>query len=251
MQKILIYGYGWSGQSAFALFSALGFLCKVTDERISSFNTSLESFLVLQQDVLREEFDVVLVCIVDNEIAREVKEKLIKQGIKEEKIRFFQNYIYKDKMLSLVKNYFGSAEEVLSEILAQDLTLPKLNEKLQALLQEYHTSRTNTQDALKLREEAKRQFEGQNLFSILYELSWKKASLDHISYPGFNVGISQYKREDKNFYFIKKIDFASLRNRKKDLKLVACFGNSALRCEYLPLEETISHYLQEKLGDEF
>ena len=34
MPKVLIYGFGWSGQSALGFFSALGFECYVVDDAL-------------------------------------------------------------------------------------------------------------------------------------------------------------------------------------------------------------------------
>lgn len=251
MSKVLIYGFGWSGQSALSLFSAIGFDCVIVDDRLDCETIQDARFLTLQ-NALSQSFDLYLVCIVNVAIADRVATNLCKQGILKEKIKYFQTYKYKAKMSHLLKHFFGSSKEVLESCLSESITMPILHSKILALANAYFKEkRESAQEIAQWGEKIRSKFTHQSIFSMLYSTSISKMSLDHISYPCFNVVPSQNKVEDKNFYFIKKIDFETIKNRPKDLKLIACFGNSALRVEYLPLEQTITSYLQRIIGDKF
>ena len=251
MSKVLIYGFGWSGQSALSLFSVIGFDCAIVDEQLEIEMTQDVRFIA-PKEILSKSFDLYLVCVMNNKVADEIATKLCKQGIHEEKIRYFQTFQYKEKMSYLLKHFFGSAEEVLEDCLKESITMPILHSKILALENAYFKDkRDRVQNLVKWGEKIRSKFLNQSIFSMLYSSSISKKYIDHISYPCFNIAPSQYKTNDKNFYFIERIDFEAIKNRPKDVKLVACFGNSALRVEYLPLEQTITSYLQKIIGDKF
>ncbi|WP_297813845.1 hypothetical protein [uncultured Helicobacter sp.] len=248
--KVLIYGYGWSGQSALSLFGALGFECYVVDEKLDT-DTIVDKRFIALKEALSQSFDLILVCIVNEEVAREVAKKLYKQGISKDRVRYFQTYSYQEKMSRMLKHFFGSAEEVLQDCLSESLTMPLLHSKILALQNAYFKDKRDSAESLaQWGDKIRAKFPNQSIFSMLYTTSIAQKSLGHIAYPGFNIIPSQDKTEDKNFYFIQEVDFESLKNRPKDVKLIACFGNSALRTEYLPLENTITYYLQKHLGSE-
>lgn len=248
--KVLIYGYGWSGQSALSLFDALGFECYVVDEKLDTDIISDKRFIALKEAV-SQSFDLVLVCIVNEVIANQAAKKLYKQGISKDKVRYFQTYHYQEKMSKMLKRFLGSAEEVLQDCLSESLTMPILHSRILALQSAYFKDKRDSAESLaQWGDKIRAKFPNQSIFSMLYTTSITKKSLGHIAYPGFNIVPSQYKTGDKNFYFIQEVDFESLKNRPKNIKLIACFGNSALRTEYLPLENTITYYLQKHLGSE-
>lgn len=247
----MIYGFGWSGQSALGLFKSLGFNCFVVDDRWDS-SWILEEGFITKEQVFATNFDIYLVCIIQDEIAKRVAKTLYKQGIPKDKIKFFQTFEYQEKMQHCIKYLFGSTEEVLEEMLKESAKIPIFHSKVSAILKLYYQRKLESKTSLaKSGEETRSKFKKQNVFAILYATSMAQKSVSHIAYPGFNVGISTEKTSDKNFYFIQKIDFEAIKNRPKNIKLVACFGNSALRVEYLPYQSTITSYLQEKLGSEF
>lgn len=248
--KVLIYGYGWSGQSALSLFGALGFECYVVDEKLDT-DTILDKRFIAPKEALSQSFDLVLVCIVDEKVAREVAEKLYKQGIPKDKIKYFQTYHYQEKMSKMLKHFFGSAEEILQDCLSESLTMPILHSKILALQSAYFKDKKDSAEYLaQWGDKIRAKFPNQSIFSMLYATSITQKYLEHIAYPCFNIVTSQDKTGDKNFYFIQEVDFESLKNRPKDVKLIACFGNSALRTEYLPIENTITYYLQKHLKSE-
>lgn len=48
----------------------------------------------------------------------------------------------------------------------------------------------------------------------MHEVSMNWWEISTINYPRFNVWSSIYRKEDKNFYFIDKIDFKQIKNRE-------------------------------------
>lgn len=53
-----------------------------------------------------------------------------------------------------------------------------------------------------------------NVFAKMHEVSMNWWEISTINYPRFNVWSSIYRKEDKNFYFIDKIDFKQIKNRE-------------------------------------
>lgn len=249
MSKVLIYGFGWSGKSALEFFEAAGFECKVIDDNLK-LRWKLESRFLTKEQAFVMDFDLYLVCIIQDDIAQSVALTLQEQGIPKEKIRFFQTYEFQAKMSHFIKVMFRNAEEILENCLSETDKMPILHSKISAILHLYYREKIDSkQDLIQKSSNIRADFDNQSVFAILYSTSTQRY-VSHIAYPGFNVG-SQDKPEDKNFYLVQKIDFMAIRNRPKDIKLVACFGNSALRVEYLPIENTITSYLQERLGKQF
>ena len=251
MPKVLIYGFGWSGQSALGFFSALGFECYVVDDALKP-KWTLETRFITKEQALAMDFDLYLVCIMQDDVAQRVISMLHQQEITEEKIKLFQTYEYQAKMSHLLKSMFGNAQEILRSCLQESCKMPILHSKISAILKLYYQENSTSMQALAQKgDEIRVDFDEQSVFSILCSTSLQQRSLSHIAYPCFNVAISKDKTVDKNFYFVQKINFEAIKNRPKSIKLVACFGNSALRVEYLPIENTITSYLQEILGSNF
>ena len=152
----------------------------------------------------------------------------------------------------MFKEYFSNAEEVLQEWLQESQDMPELHYKLDKMQEVYLQQRVmKVQNLAEWRVEVDKLLPSQSIFSKIYLSTFVKSRIDHIAYPGFSVGVSMYKTEDKDFYFVKKIDFKALINRPKHIKLIACFGNSALRVEYLPYEESITAFLQKEVVDSY
>ncbi|WP_104722778.1 SGNH/GDSL hydrolase family protein [Helicobacter mesocricetorum] len=251
MQKVLIYGFGWSGQSMLELCLKLGFECKVVDDSLNLSFTKNDVFMDFQA-IPSFAFDIYFICCVQEEVRHRILEKLLGQNIPKEKIKFIHTYVYKPQMSFLVKEYFSNAQEVLQEWLGESQDMPDFHQKLQTMQEAYFQKKAISSESLwKWREEVDEAIPNQTIFSKIYLSTFVKSRLDHIAYPGFSVGISMYKREDKDFYFVKKIDFDALIHRPKHIKLIACFGNSALRVEYLPYKESITAFLQKEVGDSY
>ena len=244
MARVLIYGFGWCGQSAFALCNDLGFEVSVVDDGMDCGFTQDERFLTFEE-MLQQTFDIYLVCSAKAKLCAKLVEKLKQNKIQENKIKIISTYRYKKKMRYLLKDFFS--EEMLTSWLKEPMNLPHFHTQMEALEQKYF------RDKLKWRGEIESKLQEKTIFAKMYATSSviKKASLTHIAYPGFNVGLSKEKTEDKDFYFIQKVDFEKIKNRPKDLKLVACFGNSAMRVEYLPISQSISGILQQRLGEKY
>lgn len=60
------------------------------------------------------------------------------------------------------------------------------------------------------------------MFSSILHTGYKSSSGKPIIYPGFYSYCSHYKESDKDFYFIDKLDFDSIRNRDPNVKFIAC-----------------------------
>ncbi|MCH5323129.1 MAG: hypothetical protein J1E31_06110 [Helicobacter sp.] len=263
MARVLIYGFGWCGQSAFALCNDLGFEVSVVDDGMDYGFTQDERFLTFEE-MLQQTFDIYLVCSAKAELCAKLVEKLKQNKIQENKIKIISIYRYKKKMRYLLKDFFS--EEMLTSWLKESINLPHFHTQMEALEQKYfQDKKISVQDRLEWRKQIESKLQEKTIFAKMYATSVvKKALLTHIAYPGFNVGSqlthiaypwfnvdSQEKPEDKNFYFIQKIDFEKIKNRSKDLKLVACLGNSAMRVEYLPISQSISGILQQRLGEKY
>ena len=250
MKKVLIYGFGWTGQSMLQLCVKIGFECKVLDDNINLDFTQDDIFI--DQKGITENFDIYFVCIINKESAKEAYNKLKDAGIPKVKIKFISTYGYKNKMAFLVREYFKEPSQVLKKWLEDDQSMTYFHSQMKAMLNEYYQiKKSNADSLLEWSNKIRSTMIGQTIFAKLYTSALIKSDLAHIAYPGFNIGISFEKKEDKNFYFVQKIDFEAIMQRPKDVKLVACFGNSALRVEYLPLEDTITAFLQKKLGKKY
>ncbi|MDE5602340.1 MAG: hypothetical protein K2I71_00235 [Helicobacter sp.] len=251
MQKVLIYGFGWSGQSMLQLCLKLGFECKVVDDGLNLAFTKDDVFMD-PKELISHSFDIYFICCVEKEVSDTIFQKLIKFKIPKDKIKFIQTYAYKPQMSFLLKEYFPNAKQALQEWLEERQDMPDFHKKLQKMQESYFEKKAiSSQNLLEWRKQVDSLIPNQTIFSKIYQSTFVKSRLDHIAYPGFSIGTSMYKSEDKDFYFVKKIDFDALINRPKHIKLIACFGNSALRVEYLPYKESITAFLQKEVGDSY
>ena len=251
MAKVLIYGFGWSGQSMLELCSKLGFECRVVDDGINLEFTQNDIYMD-SKEIASVDFDIYFICCVQKEMRDAIFQKLQCLNIPKNKVKFIQTYAYKNKMSFLLPEYFGNLEQTLQEWLQEPQEMPDFHKKMQAMQEHYFkTKAVSSQSLLEWRSEIDALIPNQNVFSKIYLSTLIKSGLNHISYPGFSVGISFDKTEDKDFYFVKKIDFEAIKNRPSNVKLIACFGNSALRVEYLPYEESITAFLQKEVGDSY
>lgn len=101
--KVLVYGYGWNGRSMLefledrneenSLRGGGRFEVFVFDENLSHFFLDKRIIRDLR-DVSLESFDFIFVCIANLDNATSAKDKLLKLGIKENKIKHIQNYYY-------------------------------------------------------------------------------------------------------------------------------------------------------------
>ena len=251
MPKVLIYGFGWTGQNMLELCLKLGFECKVVDDGLNLAFTQNDVFID-RKELNIQTFDIYFICCVKKEVRDVMLQKLQCLNIAQEKIKCIQTYLYGSKIGSLFKEYFSNAEEVLQEWLQESQDMPELHYKLDKMQEVYLQQRVmKVQNLAEWRVEVDKLLPSQSIFSKIYLSTFVKSRIDHIAYPGFSVGVSMYKTEDKDFYFVKKIDFKALINRPKHIKLIACFGNSALRVEYLPYEESITAFLQKEVVDSY
>lgn len=248
MAKVLIYGFGWSGQSMLKLCERIGFTCDVLDEGLDISLTNDRRFIGFS--TLKDVYDIYLICVVEEKIALKMTSKLLNLGIDEKKIRYFSDFSYKEKMSYLAEKYFKEPKEVLQEWLNEEKKMPFLCAKIEALVQEYRQNkRIKGENELGVYENFASKHSNLSAFARIYESALIKSDLININYPGFSVGVSFDKREDRNFYFIEEIDFIKVAKRSNDTKLIVCLGNSALRVEYLPLNEAITSYMKEEIKD--
>ncbi|WP_181450937.1 hypothetical protein [Helicobacter valdiviensis] len=250
-RKILIYGYGWVGESVFRFCSCFNNVSiRVIDEKIDLHKQALydERFI---QPTKKEflEFDYYLIAIFTPAKAEEVKQKLIAIGILEHKIKNITEQRFSDNMKSFVIEYFESFEEICKAWEKDDFYLSCFHKVLDDFISKYYKIKNNY--ALKDKREKYDALEKISVFSKIFETSTSKLGDISLNYPGFYVMASTYKKNDKDFYFIEKIDFDNIAKRRRNIKLIACLGNSALRVEYLPTNQTITSYMQEEIGEEY
>lgn len=246
IEKVLIYGFGWCGQSMLQLCEDLGVQCNVVDESLDISFTLDMRFIEFCD--LKPEYIIYFICTTKEDIALKMFKKLLNLGVDEHRIKFFKNETYHRKMSFLIERFFPRRKEVLQEWLGEERMMPRLHQTLHNLLKEYRVGKQKTgEDDLERYRQISSKYSQLNIFAKIYETSLIKAGLDKINYPGFNIGISYHKTQDRNFYFIKPIDFDRIANRSRDEKLIVCFGNSALRVEYLPVEQSITGYMEKYL----
>lgn len=244
--KVLIYGFGWCGQSMLQLCEDLRIQCNIVDEGLDISLTQDIRFIEFCD--LRAEYIIYFICTAKEDLALKMFKKLLNLGIDEHRIKFFKDENYHGKMSFLIEKFFLQRKEVLQEWLNEERMMPRLHQTLHNLLKEYRVGKQKTgEDDLKKYKRVCSNFRDLNIFSKLYETTLVKTRLNKINYPGFNIGISYHKTQDRNFYFIKPIDFDRIANRSVDEKLMVCFGNSALRVEYLPVEQSITGYMEKYL----
>ncbi|MDE7255752.1 MAG: SGNH/GDSL hydrolase family protein, partial [Helicobacter sp.] len=151
--------------------------------------------------------------------------------------------IYKPSLRPLLAQYF-TKESVIALWLADDVE--SFHKQLFALASAHIANRPKAAESFALRQNMSRN-SPQSVFAALHSASPKE--VDCIPYPGFNIHV-ECDREliDKDFYLIEPIEWESLRNRPKDIILIAMMGNSALRVPYLPVTDTIPRLLQKQLN---
>ncbi|MDE6958293.1 MAG: hypothetical protein K2O80_01870, partial [Helicobacter apodemus] len=118
MPKVLIYGFGWTGQNMLELCLKLGFECKVVDDGLNLAFTQNDVFID-RKELNIQTFDIYFICCVKKEVRDVMLQKLQCLNIAQEKIKCIQTYLYGSKIGSLFKEYFSNAEEVLQEWLQE------------------------------------------------------------------------------------------------------------------------------------
>lgn len=250
MARVLIYGFGWSGQSMLKLCEKIGFACDVVDDGLDISLTNDMRFIEFSS--IEKIYDIYLICVVEEQVASKMANKLINLGVDESKIKYFGDFSYREKMSYLVYKYFKNSKEVLQEWLSEEKNMPNLCAKINSLIQEYRQNkRIKRENELEIYQDFSSKHSSLNVFARIYESALIKSNLTNINYPGFSIGVSFKKRDDRNFYFVEEIDFAKVANRKSNVKLIACLGNSALRVEYMDFSKSITGYMRESLGDSY
>lgn len=249
MKKILIYGYGWVGESALEFFLSFDFYVRVYDDKLDFSRKSIfdENFISGELDLL--EFDLVIIAVFENHKACRLKDKLLRVGVREDKIKNFRSQNYTKNMKYLNFEYFGSATELFLFIQKDNFVLDNFHQKLQNLIHKHYANKVN-RGVLETRI-AFDALEERSVYAKMYETAPKIWDSTYLNYPGFYIANSKSHDGDQDFYFVKKIDFEALASRDRKIKLVACMGNSALRVDYLSYEDTITGILQKELGREF
>lgn len=250
MARVLIYGFGWSGQSMLKLCEKIGFACDVVDDGLDISLTNDMRFIEFSS--IEKIYDIYLICVVEEQVASKMANKLINLGVDESKIKYFRDFSYREKMSYLVDKYFKNPKEVLQEWLSEEKNMSNLCAKINSLVQEYRQNkRIKGENELEIYQDFSSKHSSLNVFARIYESALIKSNLTNINYPGFSIGVSFEKRDDRNFYFVEEIDFAKVANRNSNVKLIACLGNSALRVEYMDFSKSITGYMRESLGDSY
>lgn len=249
MEKVLIYGFGWSGQSAFRFFTHMGMDCYVVDDNIEkSAILAVGGKFIEFEDIDKIDFDIVFVAIFNKKLAITLRDKLVKAGLDISIIKNFAEEHYTKNMKYLLNDFFLNKKDFVANLIKDDFYIKSFHLKLKKLIKRHYRNRNN--DVISYQRELSNIMPNQSVFSKIFETSMNRFSDDYIHYPGFNVLYSKYTKDDKNFYFIQDIDFEMLEKREKNKKLIVCFGNSALRVEYLPIDHTITAHLSNILNNE-
>ncbi|MCR5785341.1 MAG: glycosyltransferase [Eubacterium sp.] len=94
-KRIAVYGFGDVGQDFCKEISAIDrySLVGVIDKNAGSLKETHSEILFYEiEDISRLDFDVIIIAIINNDVADKVKEELIKRGIGEDRIKWF-NYL--------------------------------------------------------------------------------------------------------------------------------------------------------------
>lgn len=243
-ERVILYGFGWVGQSVLAFCEAMGFECRIVDDGIDQSLTCDERMAGIE--VFREPFALCLITVRDEETAQKILVKLQKLGIHESVVRHVFSFDYRPSMAYLVHDFFDSAQKLLEDWRGESFMLPNFHLKLAQFVDSYRKKRTERNQKLsRFRAQVDLALPRHSVFAKMFHIEPTKGRLSHIPYPGFNVHIAT-ERADKNFFF-EEVDWDCIHHRDADAKLIACFGNSALRLNYLPLSETIVENLRREL----
>lgn len=244
-ERVILYGFGWVGQSMLAFCEAMGFECRIVDDGINKDFVCDER--VAGIEVFREPFALCLITVRDEEAAQRILAKLQNLGIHESLVRHVSSFDYRSSMAYLVHDFFGSTQNLLEFWRSESFILPNFHLKLAQLIDMHHKKRVErNQNLLRFRAQVDSALPHCSVFAKMCYTQFIKAPSTHIPYPGFNVQIAIDGREDKSFFF-EKVDWDLIQHRDANTKLIVCFGNSALRLVYLPLHETIIENLRKEL----
>lgn len=139
-KKILIYGYGWVGESAYDFFRYFGFDCKIIDDlldfsEISFFNSDFR----MDIDIL--EFDFYIVAICNKKTAISLKDKLISMGVNANQIKNFSSDKYNKNMEYLLDEYFIDS---IDTFLNDEFSLDRLHNSLKNVVcKHYENKKSN------------------------------------------------------------------------------------------------------------
>ncbi|MDA3967574.1 hypothetical protein [Helicobacter sp. WB40] len=254
-KKILIYGYGWSGFCAYEFLKNFDFDLYVVDDNLDfSVIGMLDCKFTTLKDISLDEIDLVFISTFHKEPTLKIRDKLISLFVDESKIKHFYNESYKNSVQYLLASCFPNTDSLFTELKESDFELEEIHIKIENIVKKHRELKLQrSMEAKKLRDKIDNTINNATIFSKILSLSKKSLDLSGtwINYPGFCVVKSNNKKHDDNFYFIEKIDFESVSQRDKDTKLIACFGNSALRVEYMDFSKSITGYMRESLGDSY
>ena len=240
--NILIYGYGEIGKGLYELCLMLKLHVKVVDDCIPLALVGSKSCISLSA-LDAGDIDKAFVCNHNAQIAKKMQDRLLKIGIDKQKIKIFNEVFYKRSFKKILKKSFNHTQDIANELLNNT---DDFIESMKKVKQEYFKfkDKQNLRDAKRLRE-----FDalGLNAFATMYATKALSNDINCILYPGFSVGCSGGK--DLEFHFMDKIDFLALSKRPKDLKLVACFGDSCMQGDYLQENHRLTYLLQKRLGE--
>lgn len=243
-ERVILYGFGWVGQSMCAFCEAMGFECRIVDDDIDQRLICDER--MVGNEVFFESFALCLITVRDAELAQKILAKLQKLGIHENVVRHVFNFDYRPSMAYLVHDFFDSPQKLLELWRGESFALPNFHLKLIQLVDMHHKKRAErNQNLSHFRAQVDSALPHCSVFAKMFYIEPTKARLSHIPYPGFNVHIAT-QRADKSFFF-EEVDWELIQHRDANTKLIVCFGNSALRLNYLPLHETIVENLRREL----
>lgn len=252
MKKALIYGFGWSGYTLLQFLEDCGFEVFCVDEKVDFSKIALvDKRYISKETALKMDFDIYLITIFNKQKARLVYDNLVALGIDKNKIKHGYDEGYTRSMSYLIKRFFSA--DILKELLLDDYELSNFHNKLKELAKTHHQNKRDKSanaKTLKKIKEIESALDDRNVFAKIKALSSKNYDNNYMYYPGFSVSSSSFM-EDKDFYFIEKIDWEFLQNRPKDKRLIAVFGNSALRVQYLPTSSTITSFMRESLDENY
>lgn len=247
MQKehVILYGFGWVGQSMLAFCEAMGFECRIVDDGINKDFVCDER--VVGIEVFREPFALCLIAAHEEALAQKLLVKIHDMGIGEHLVRHISSDAYYPTMSYLLPDFFGSAQNLLELWHSESFTLPRFHAKLAQLVETYHRNKAERNKGFyDFHTQIDSTLPHRSVFAKMFNIAFIKGESPHIHYPGFSVHIELDERADENFYF-ESFDWDMVRNRSADTKLIACFGSSALRLSYLPLCETLTEFLRKEL----
>lgn len=243
-ERVILYGFGWVGQSVFAFCEVMGFECRIVDDNLDKRFICDER--MVGNEVFREPFALCLITVRDTELAQKILAKLQKLGIHKSVVRHVFSFDYRPSMAYLVHDFFDSPQKLLEDWRGESFALPNFHAKLAQLVDGYRKKRAKrNQNLSQFRAQVDSALPHHSVFAKMFHIEPTKGRLSHIPYPGFNVHIAT-ERADKNFFF-EEVDWDWIYHRNADTKLIVCFGNSALRLNYLPLHETIVENLRREL----